>query len=148
MSDATDKHANGSATDFGDLLPLIRDEWPQVAVSALEETAGDYDQLVALIATETEHTKTLVRRQLDELRKLSGERKAKNAWLHDNELQKLREMLDRLQFKSNDVADYVRDRMAEDARKQVNQNPLVTLMMAIGLGFILGFILRGPGGRR
>ena len=49
--------------------------------------------------------------------------------------------------KATTWAGYVRERLAEDARTQVKQNPLVTLMMAIGLGFILGFILRGPGRR-
>ncbi len=148
MSDTTTEQTNTFSADFQQLLPLIRQEWPQVPRTALEETAGDYDALVAVIANKTEHTRALVGKQLDELRSIASQRRANTGWLNDTELRRLREMLNRLQHKSNDVAGYVRERLATDARSQVDQNPLVTLLMALGLGFVLGFMLRGSGGRR
>lgn len=126
---------------FEDLVPLIVDEWPQVDGEALRQTQGDPDLLVALIATETEHSKALIRKQLDELRELRVQRDARD------EVRWLREVVERMQSRSGDLGDYVKQQMLDDARGQVNKNPLVALAMAVGLGFLLGFILRGLGRR-
>ena len=148
MSDETAAAPEGFAEELDELLPYIRDEWPSVGREELVGTKGDYDAVVTLISLKTEHTRTLVRKQLDELRQMAGAQRAKRGWVSDAELRRLRELLERLQHKSNDVTDYVRERISTDARKQMHENPLVTLLIAIGLGFILGFILRGGGGRR
>ena len=56
-------------------------------------------------------------------------------------------MLDKLQARTNEIAEYVRKPMMEDAKSKVSDNPLVSLFMAIGFGFLLGFLLRGVGRR-
>jgi ElaB/YqjD/DUF883 family membrane-anchored ribosome-binding protein len=127
---------------FDQLVPLIRDEWPQVDGDALAQTKGDYDLVVALIATETEHSKALVKKQLEEITQVA------NGEGHHDEVKRLRQMVERLQVKSQDVANYVRKQMLGDARDKVGQNPLVALLMAVGLGIILGFVLRGLGRER
>lgn len=107
---------------------------------ALEQTQGDYDLVVALIATETEHSKALVKKQLDELASVSdGNGKT------TDEVRRLRQMVERLQHKSQDVANYVKKQMMTDARDQVGKNPLAALLMAVGFGIVLGFLLRGLG---
>lgn len=129
-----------STDDFDQLVPLIVDEWPQVDGEALRQTRGDLDLMVALIATETEHSKALIRKQLDELRELRGK-----AQQERDEVKWLRGVVERMQARSHDLGDYVKESMLDDARGQVNKNPLVALLMAVGLGFIFGFILRGLG---
>ncbi len=128
------------AERFARLTPLIRDEWPQVDGEALEQTQGDFDRVVALIATETDHSKTLVKKQLEEISTIANDNGASQ-----NEVRKLRQMVDRLQAKSQDVTDYVKKQMVTDAREKVGQNPIAALLMAMGLGVLLGFILRGVG---
>ncbi len=60
---------------------------------------------------------------------------------------RVRRVLNKIQERSNEMAAYVRKQMLEDAKAKVGQNPLVSLLMAIGLGFIFGFLLRGLGRR-
>lgn len=128
------------AERFDRLAPMILEEWPQVDGEALDQTQGDLDLLVALIATETDHSKTLVKKQLEEIATIANDNGASQ-----NEVRKLRQMVERLQAKSHDVTDYVRKQMVTDAKEKVNQHPLQSLLMAVGLGVIIGFLLRGFG---
>jgi ElaB/YqjD/DUF883 family membrane-anchored ribosome-binding protein len=143
--------ANGSTgfqESFEKIAPLIRDEWPVVAADALAATGGDYERVVALIADKTEHTKTLVKRQLAELRDISDKGASSNGGSTAKAVDaKLHEVLHKLQERSNEIAGYVKKQLIADAKAKVSENPLVTVLMAIGLGILLGFILRG-GSRR
>jgi ElaB/YqjD/DUF883 family membrane-anchored ribosome-binding protein len=136
------------AATFEALQPLIRAEWPVVDEAALTETAGDYEKVVALVAKSTEHTKALVRRHLGELQQVAAE-DAKGEAASDGTLaaaqRKLQETLKGLQAKASELSDYVRTQALADAKTKAEQHPLVTLLMAVGLGFILGFVLRGLG---
>lgn len=131
--------------DFSRLRPLILEEWPQIDGEALEQTQGDYDLLVSLIATETEHSKALVKKQLGEIAEVAEKKDGAKDAEQDAEIKRLRGMVDRLTARSQEVSNYVRQQMLDDARGQVNKNPLVALLMAVGLGFVFGFILRGIG---
>jgi hypothetical protein len=123
---------------FDKLTPLIREEWPALDAARLAETKGDYDQVVALIAAETKHTKALVRKQLEELKRVSQDK--------NDELGSLRQILDRMQARTVELAGYVREQMMPEATQRAKKNFFTTLLIAIGLGFIVGFLLRG--GRR
>ncbi len=127
---------------FDRIRPMIREEWPEVDGDALAQTQGDFDRVVALIATETEHSKTLVKKQLRELSAIANDN---GAAAGESELRKLRQMVERLQAKSKDVTDYVKEHMVTDARARVERNPFMALLLAIGFGVLLGFILRGRG---
>lgn len=131
--------------DFSRLAPLIVEEWPQVDPIAVEKTAGNYDLLVSLISTETEHSKVLVKKQLTELADVARSDKDITDEKQNAEIKRLRAMVDRLTARSQEVSNYVREQMLEDARGQISKNPVVALLTAIGLGFVLGFILRGLG---
>lgn len=125
---------------FEKIAPLIRDEWPGIDAGRLEQTKGDYDAVVALVAEQTEHTKTLVKKQLEELRRIAeGENGA-------GDLRAFRQMLERMQARSLEIAGYIKNQMMPEATQQVKKNFLVTVLLAIGFGFLVGFFLRG--GRR
>ncbi len=128
------------AQQFERLSPMICEEWPQVDGDALAKTNGDYHSVVALISTETDHSKTLVKKQLEELSTIANENGSSN-----NELRKIRQMVERLQAKSQDVTAYVRGQMVEETRAKVVKSPLASLLMAVGFGFLLAMILRGLG---
>jgi ElaB/YqjD/DUF883 family membrane-anchored ribosome-binding protein len=135
---------NGQAAAFVEhfdkLVPLIRDEWPTVDGDALQQTKGDYDLVVTLIAEQTEHTRALVRKQLDELSTMVPGGQA-------SDIARLRHVVERLQARSQEIAGYVKGQMLKDAKQKVSDNPLVALLMALGFGLILGFLLRGGGSR-
>jgi len=148
--------AEGFAKAFPALQPLICAEWAQVDAKALAATDGDYDEVVARGVSATEHSKTRVNRHLDERLEIAGEDQAKapagdrGAAAGDNVLgaaqRSLQEALRVLQAKANEVAEYIRKQALGDAKTKIEQHPLlVTVLMAIGLGMILGFLLRGPG---
>ena len=129
-------------TRFSSVGPLIREEWPQIDPVALDATDGELQRVVDLVANETEHTRTLVKRQLAELHEIAGEDSpAEN-------FERVRKVLDDIQGKTSDMIDYVRKEMAEDAKLKVSDHPLVSLLIALGFGVVLGFLLRGAGGGR
>jgi ElaB/YqjD/DUF883 family membrane-anchored ribosome-binding protein len=130
---------------FEKLVPLIVGEWPDVQADALAETKGDYEAVVTLIARKTEHTRALVRRQLAELEGLARAPATGDGESNGDELQRLRKLVERIQERSREVSEYVHDKMLGDAEKKVRQNPLVALLWALGVGLLLGFILRGSG---
>lgn len=52
---------------FGQLASVLLEEWPQLEADTLSGTSGELEKVVALIVDKTGHTKTLIRRQLEEL---------------------------------------------------------------------------------
>lgn len=55
---------------FDAMVPLILSEWPQLIEDNLLATEGDLERAVDYISGEIDHTKTLVRRHLNELASL------------------------------------------------------------------------------
>ena len=149
--------AEAFAKAFPALQPLICAEWAAVDPKALEATEGDYEKVVALVTSATEHSRTLVKRHLAELVQIANEDAAKPAASGGDGAAKaegmlgvaersLQEALRRLQAKANELADYVRKDALSDAKRKAEEHPLfVALLVAVGLGFILGFLLRGHG---
>jgi hypothetical protein len=56
---------------FSSVAPLILEEWKQLAGDRLAAIAGDLEQVVDYIAAETDRTRTLIHRQLQELYQLA-----------------------------------------------------------------------------
>jgi hypothetical protein len=154
MSANDEPVAEAFAQAFSILQPLICAEWPEVDPKALEDTGGDYDQVVALVAKATEHSKTMVKRQLNELQDIATEEpKAEPKTEAESSTEgaigsaqrKLMDALQVLQDKANELTNYMRKNALADAKTKAEQNPLVTLLIAIGLGFLIGFVIRGLG---
>lgn len=57
--------------NWGELMPLIQAEWPNIDTDVIKAAEGDLAAIVDYIAAQTEHTRTLVRRQLAELNSLA-----------------------------------------------------------------------------
>src|SRR5262245_38172739 len=115
------------------LRPLILEEWPAVDSAALADTAGDLERAVALIAERTGHTRSLVRTQLAELCEVAETRGSG-----------LEGLLQDLEARARRAVDQVRHELLPRAEGRVRQNLLVSLLLAIGLGVILGMFWRGP----
>jgi ElaB/YqjD/DUF883 family membrane-anchored ribosome-binding protein len=135
--------ARAFQADFEAVVPLIREEWPDVEKDALDGTGGSLDKVVALVAAKTEHTKALVKRQLSELHELSqkSEKKPMNleSALEDIEA-RARDLLDKIEAKGGEAAEHIKREVVPVAEEKVKENLLTSLLITLGLGFILGIL--------
>lgn len=145
MSETIESTGAAFSKSFPSVKPLISAEWPAVDEAALDATGGDYQEVVDLVVRQTEQDPELVERQLAELQQVAAEEAPAPSGTAEKTQRPMHEALRTMQSKMNEVADYVRKQLVDDARTRARDNFLVTLLMAIGLGFIVGFVLRGLG---
>lgn len=120
-------------------------EWPSVDGAALHATAGDFEKVVELVARVTEHTHALIKRQLAELTDL--ERKDKGASASSSSPgspgQRAVDMVDRINRRTTELLKELRDKHLETAREKARENIFVTILAALGIGLLIGFIFGG-----
>lgn len=126
------------------LVPLMVDEWPEVDRDLLDGAGNDLGEVVEVISTATGRTKTLVKAQLAELAVYA---KADDATDTADDLTRMRRMLKNLEAKSQEIAEFARGQMLPQAKEKVQENLVVSLLVAVGLGFLLGFVARSAGRR-
>lgn len=118
---------------FQTLLPLLQQEWPEIARERWEATRGSLEELVQLIASQTSHTRTVIRAQLLELVNHVGRiREKPKAW--DEALHPLEERLDSL-------VDELRRDLGPRLKRGVQQQPLLSLAVAVLAGLVTGLLL-------
>jgi ElaB/YqjD/DUF883 family membrane-anchored ribosome-binding protein len=140
MSTTTDTlSAEQFAKDFTRTSELILEEWPELGVEKLEATGGDLEKVIAAVSDAVGKTKVTVRRQLAELHQLA-QQSAGDDGVVARELRRLREMVERLESRTQDLAD-----LPKEARQKVEENLWTSLLVALGLGFLLGLLTRGGG---
>ena len=136
--DAPSPHAPGADSlreHFQALLPLLQQEWPQIARERWEATRGSLEELVQLVASQTSHTRTVIRAQLLELANHVGRlREDPAAW---------GEALHPLEAQLETLVDELRHDLAPRLKRGIRQRPLLTLSMAVLAGFVTGLLLGG-----
>ena len=120
---------------FQALLPLLQQEWPEIARERWEATRGSLEELVQLIATQTSHTRTIIRSQLLELLNHLG-RIGEEPRTWEEALHPLEEQLDTL-------VDELRRDLAPRLKRKIQQRPLLSLSVAVLAGFVTGLLLGG-----
>lgn len=136
--------AASESVDLGALKPLLREEWPELDEAALDETGGDRAALIALIATRTEHSKALVRRQLGELEEIARKGKGRAGL---EQLEKLEAAVRKLEGQAQDVVSHVKKDLVPQAETRVKENLITSLLGALLIGMLLGLIMGGRRGR-
>ena len=124
-------------TAFDRLRPLILEEWPAVDGAALADTAGDLERAVQLIAERTGHSRGLVQLQLAELCAVATAPSSAGGAVES--------VLSALEARARRALEQVRKDVLPRAEGRVRENLWVSLALAVGLGVLLGFFLRGPG---
>lgn len=135
------------------LLPLIRKEWPALAPQELEAAKENVEQMVALIATHTDRTKTAIRRQLAELASLldregsqTQERVERAKRAARDQLEEVLDAVHRLENFATSEAKRVSDKVLPMAETRVRQNLWTSLIVTFALGIIFGlWMTRGKG---
>lgn len=126
-------------SSFGALEAAILAEWPTVDREALAATAGELDQVIDLVAIKTEHTRTLVRRQIAELAQIvEGAPQPANA-----KQTRAEKLLEAWQKRTQDLAKELRENVLANAEKKVKENVFTSILVALGLGLVLGFLFGG-----
>lgn len=146
---------------------LVRDEWPDVDSTALARTEGDPEAVVGVLASATDHTRTLLRKQLGELadvagvggglevrlsrflRRLEAESQAVGAQASQAREQ-AEEVLGDVRRRGQELADEVRREATErvpDVEERIKSNVWTSLLAALGLGVLLGMLVGGGRGR-
>ncbi|MBM4375056.1 MAG: hypothetical protein FJ095_08230 [Deltaproteobacteria bacterium] len=137
--DPTAATSSSPEMSFERLARLVREEWPAIDATALSQTNGDEEKLVELVAKTTGHTRALVRAQVAELRRLSrGERL--RSWLADLDAD---DLVRRASSRAKELARDLEGQAVEEASRRIKQNPLTSLLLALGLGLLLGIFIGG-----
>ena len=141
-ADRTQEEASSTSEDaaaeplrahFQSLLPLLQQEWPEIAREHWEATRGSLEELVQLIASHTSHTRTIIRTQLLELvNHMERIRERSKPW--DEVIHPMEEQL-------NALIDELRQDLVPRLKRGVRQQPLLSLSVAIVAGFVAGLLL-------
>jgi hypothetical protein len=129
---------------FGAIKPLLLKEWTAVDAGALEATQGEMERVVAAVADATRQPSSAVRPRIEQI---ATEATRNGTSLRD--ANHFLELLERLEKKTTDLANELKSNVLPSTREKMKQNLFVTLLMALGLGIILGLLFGGGGrGRR
>jgi hypothetical protein len=139
---------------FSQLVPLILDEWPQLTRDRLLATEGDLEQVVHYISSQTEHTQTLVRRHIDELATLLRGKTFEDGSLpttHEpgrGEMvsSKIDELITDLEVRTEQLMKEFKAEVLPELERKARSNLGTSLLIALGIGFILGLTFGGKRG--
>jgi hypothetical protein len=138
---------------FKAMVPLILAEWPQLLETNLVATEGDLDLAVAYISGETDRTQTLTRRHLEELATLvepaPEPAPAPALPASDTEADHpstIDQLLGDLETRTEHLMAEFKAEMLPELEKKARSNLGTSLLIALGLGFILGLLLGGKRG--
>lgn len=154
--------------NLNELIPLIEAEWPSMDTEVIRAAEGDVDAVVDYIAAQTEHTRTLVRRQLAELNSLAiRDRITKEAQVKpatngsstnsinstsngtngsglSSEIDQILQVLER---HTEDLVGQFKKDVLPEVSDRARSNIGTSLLTALGIGFLLGIIIGGGRGR-
>ena len=158
---ATHESGTMSKAAFVAAFPALREailgEWSELDAAALDATAGELDKVVALVAERTSHTKTLSRRQLEELfqvvmqppaqaRRGSAARARRAAAGHvpgDGDGGHVDQLLEELERRTAHIMRELRGGFLDGARSSIREHTIFSLIVSVGLGFIVGVLFTG-----
>lgn len=148
---------------FPQLASALLEEWPALQAEPLSATQGDLDKVIGLIVETTGHTKTLVRRQLGEILQIvtappesasgrargsgmASDARAAGAAVSDaahEALLAVEAILSEFEKKSGHVLRDLRGSVLTPTRDAIRQHWFLSLLLSLGLGFIIGVLFHG-----
>lgn len=144
--------------NFAAIAPLILEEWVQVSAEQLAATQGNFQAVVDCIATITEHTHVLTRRQLHELYQIALDQhlKPKSFQVTERLIQfanqkltesQLKTTVEHLESQTETLLQQLKQDLLPELNQKVQKHPVGSLLTAVGVGFVLGLLLGGRRGR-
>lgn len=165
---ATHDSGGMSKAAFNAAFPALREailsEWSELDEAALDATSGELDKVVTLVSERTSHTRTLARRQIEEIfhvvnqpppqartgaagrARRPGPGGAGPGQAHgDSETGHLHvdQLLEELERRTAHVMRELRGGFFDNARASVREHTIFSLIISVGLGFIVGVLFTG-----
>lgn len=147
MIDAKAKSAPAEVSEddfraaFGGTRALIQNEWPDIDMVALEATGGDLDEITQLIAHSRERANLAIKKQLEALYR-TGQQGARDPSNQHGFEDRLDAILQRLETHASVVAGRFRKDVLPLAETKAKENIWRTILIALGLGLVLGLFTR------
>jgi ElaB/YqjD/DUF883 family membrane-anchored ribosome-binding protein len=129
--------------NFRTIVPLILAEWPHLSKKNLLETEGDLEHTIANIAEQTKHTRTLVQEHLKELTMLASK---KSTAMRSKAHSKVDELVHDLEDRTEQLVAEFKSEILPELENKARSNLGSSLLIALGLGFILGLMVGGKRG--
>ena len=130
------------------IRPCLAAKWPAVDEQSLEQTEGDRDAVVALVASRTQHTRTLVRRHLDALQaQMAAEEGAlvvaeDGAMVLDSDQEEqITELCGTVKKGKLELTEFAR-KLPGIVKEKLHAKWLISLAASLGVGFVLGLVAR------
>lgn len=160
---ATHDSGGMSKAAFTAAFPALREailsEWSELDEKALDATSGELDKVVALVSERTSHTRTLARRQLEEIFHVVNQpppqarvgaagrarRPGAGQGQGDGEAGHLHvdQLLEELERRTAHVMRELRGGLFDNARASIREHTIFSLIVSVGLGFIVGVLFTG-----
>ncbi len=112
------------------LIPLIKDKWPNIAHQTIEATKGSIDDLVEVIASNTGTSAIGIKSQLFEIIDSIRE----NKWEVSDKIEPIETQLEELLEELNQT---LRPKIESPIRKK----PILSIAIAAGIGLLIGTLL-------
>ena len=112
------------------LIPLIKEKWPDIAQQTLEATKGSIDDLVEVIASHSGTSAIRIKSQLFEIIDSIRE----NNWEISEKIEPIESQLEELLEELNNT---LRPKIENPIRKK----PLLSIAIAAGIGLLIGTLI-------
>lgn len=138
---------------WSQIAPLILGEWEQIDEEALEKTEGDLDKVAALVAERAGRTRAMARRLLFELYQVAigsdPATRTRASQRRQNSESPLPEsveaMVHELERRAAQVMRELRGGFVQKTTHRIHENLIFSLLVTLGLGFIVGVLFTGSG---
>lgn len=122
---------------YPELKPLLLQEYPQIDAQTLDANNSDPEKLINFIAKKTDHTRTKVRRDIDELSQI----------VRANGEGRLRRAMHVLEERSQELATRFQEEIVPKAEQQMREYLWTSVFSALGVGVVIGLLFGLTRGR-
>ena len=112
------------------LIPLIKEKWPNIAQQTLEAAKGSIDDLVEVIASHSGTSAIRIKRQLFEIIDSLKE----NNW-------EISEKIEPIESQLEDLLEELNNTLRPKLENPIRKKPLLSIAIAAGIGLIIGTLL-------
>ena len=112
------------------LIPLIREKWPNIAHQTLEATKGSIDDLVEVIASHSGTSAIGIKHQLFEI--IDSVRE--NNW-------EISEKIEPIESQLEDLLEELNKTLRPKIENPIRKKPLLSIAIAAGIGLLIGTLL-------
>ena len=112
------------------LIPLIQERWPDIAIQTIEATKGSIDDLVNIISKHTGKSSAGIKKQLFEI----IDSIQTNNW-------ELGDHLEPIESQLEELLDELNQTLRPKIENPIRNKPILSIAIAAGIGIILGSLI-------